>query len=319
MKVVFFGSSSFSVPTLTALADSARHRLVGVVAQPDRPSGRNRQIHAGVVHLAALDRGVPVMTPEKIGSDNAMAVLRQWNPSAIVVASYGQYIPTKVLSLPPLGVINVHPSLLPKYRGAAPMQWSIAMGETVSGITIFRVVKEMDAGDIILQEHYSIRDDETAVELSARFSGLGAALALRALDLMEEGKAPSIPQDHGQATYAPKIAKTDGAIDWSRPALDLHNRIRGFQPWPGGFFIHQGLMIKVWQTALETGTGAPGEILDTGGEGPLIMTGEGAIRLLELQPEGKKSMSGAAFLCGHKWAVGGILDRMDNHSRKDPA
>ena len=317
MRVVFFGSSQFSVPTLLALADNACHQLVGVAAQPDRPSGRNRRIQTGIVHETARNRNIPVITPEKIGSSEAMEVLRAWAPDAVVVASFGQYIPTRVLALPPKGVINVHPSLLPKYRGAAPMQWSIAKGETVSGVTIFRVVKEMDAGDIILQEQHPIDETETAVELSDRFSRIGATMALEALNRLEEGTAPSIPQDHEHATYAPKIARTDAAIDWTQPARVLRNRIRGFQPWPGGYFHHQGALYKVWRCGVEPGSGQPGEIVNLNGEGPLVMTAEDALRLVEIQPEGKKSMNGAAFLCGHKWSVGDILDAVDTNVRKD--
>ena len=317
MRVVFFGSSSFSLPSMTMLASSARHELVGVAAQPDRPSGRNRQIQRGVIHQAALDAGVPVITPERIGSPEAMAMLAAWRPDAIAVASFGQYIPTRVLALPPLGVINVHPSLLPRYRGAAPLQWSIACGETISGVTIFYVVKKMDAGNIILQEAHPILPGETAVELSARFSVIGASLMMQALDLMEEGRAPSIPQDEALATDAPKIAKTDGLIRWIDPAKNLHCRIRGFQPWPGAYMEHNGQVIKVWRAEIVEGQGAPGQILETKGAGPVVMTGEKALRLLELQPEGKKIMSGTAFLCGHPWSAGGILnDRVNPLGRE---
>lgn len=316
MRVAFFGSSPFSLPSMQALAASARHVLVGVAAQPDRPSGRNRQVQRGVIHQAALDAGVPVITPERIGDPEAMAVLAGWKPDAIAVASFGQYIPTRVLALPPRGVINVHPSLLPRYRGAAPLQWSIACGETVSGVTIFYVAQRMDAGNIILQEEHPIEPGETAAALSERFSVIGASLMLRALDLMEEGRAPSVPQDESRATYAPKIGKTDGRIDWSLPARVIQNRIRGFQPWPGACFMHGGQTIKVWRAEIVEGRGRPGEVLDVRGAGPVVMCGEGALRLLEVQPEGKKIMAGSAFLCGHSWKVGGILDA-SNSERKD--
>jgi methionyl-tRNA formyltransferase len=206
-----------------------------------------------------------------------------------------------------MGTVNVHPSLLPKYRGAAPLQWSIAKGETTSGVTIFYVVKEMDAGDIILQEARPIFPGENAVQLSGRFAAIGADLLLRALDAMEEGTAVATPQDSALATFAPKIAKADGLIDWRRPARELHDLIRGFQPWPGGYFHHAGLGIKVWRSEPEPGEGVPGQVLDASGSGPLVMTGEGALRLIELQPEGKKTMTGRAFLCGHPWKPGMAL------------
>jgi len=317
MRVVFFGSSDFSLPTLRKLAESKHHQLVGAVAQPDRPSGRNRQIQPGAVHQAALDLGIPIMLPEKIGQPDAVAKLKEWSPDVIVVASFGQYIPTRVLEIPFRGVINVHPSLLPKYRGAAPLQWSIAEGETISGVTIFYVVKKMDAGNIILQEAHPISPDENAVMLSERFSVIGAELAVRALDLIQDGSAPSVPQVEDMATYAPKISKADGQIDWKLPARSIHNRIRGFQPWPGCYFRHQNVTIKVIRSEVIPGSGKPGEVLHVGTAGPVIMTGEHALRLSELQPEGKKSMTGAAFLCGHSWAVGDILDAMHDSSRKD--
>lgn len=319
MRVVFFGSSSFSLPSLQALATSTRHQLVGVAAQPDRPSGRNRQIQRGVIHQAAVEAGVPVITPDKIGSPEAMASLTAWSPDAIAVASFGQYIPTRVLALPPRGVINVHPSLLPKYRGAAPLQWSIAHGETISGVTIFYVVKKMDAGNIILQERHPILAGETAEELSRRFSVIGASLMIRALDLMEEGRAPSIPQAEERATDAPKITKADGLIDWSEAAEVINHRIRGFQPWPGAYFEHNGQIIKVWRADVVEGQGVPGQMLDVKGDGPVVMTGRQALRLLELQPEGKKIMSGTAFLCGHSWSVGGIVNDRSDPSGKGNA
>ncbi|HMO51115.1 MAG TPA: methionyl-tRNA formyltransferase [Kiritimatiellia bacterium] len=304
MNLVFFGSSSFSLPAFLALASAAQHRLVGVAAQPDRPSGRNRRIQPGIIHQAALDHGIPIILPEKIGAEDAMATLRAWAPDAIAVASYGQYIPTRVLNLPPHGAVNVHPSLLPKYRGAAPLQWSIARGETLSGVTIFRVVKDMDAGDILAQEQHAIEPDETATQLSDRFSRIGADMLLKVLDQLEGGTALATPQDHAAATYAPKIEKHDGLLDWQKPAIDLHNRIRGFQPWPGCYFHHEGRPIKVWRSRPEPGGGEPGAVVDTAGPGPLIMTGDQALRLLELQPEGKKPMPGDAFLRGIRWTCG---------------
>jgi len=319
MRVVFFGSSRFSLAPLHALARSSAFKLVGVVAQPDRPSGRNRQVRMGLVHEAARGLGIPVMTPEKIGSPEAVQMLEVWQPDAIVVASFGQYIPTKVLSLPRLGVINVHPSLLPKYRGAAPLQWSVANGETLSGVTIFFVVKKMDSGNIILQEEHPIGADENAEELSERYSEIGARMALEALSFMASGQAPSRPQDDLLATFAPKISKDEGWINWQKTAFDIHNRIRGFRPWPGNYFIQEGSVIKVWKSRVEDGHGVPGLILEVGKDGPLIMTGSGAIRLLELQPEGKKSMSGSAFLCGHKWTAGGILNVASKPDGKDVA
>jgi len=307
MNIVFFGSSSFSLPSLRALASSSNHRLVGVTAQPDRPSGRNRKIVPGVIHQAALDLGVPVITPEKIGAPESVETLRAWHPDVIAVASYGQYIPTSVLSLPRLGTVNVHPSLLPKYRGAAPLQWSIACGERISGVTIFKVVKQMDAGDILIQEEHPVWPAENAVDLSERFAVIGSMLLLRALDLLASGRAEPRPQDHVLATFAPKLSKADAVIDWTRTAHDLNNRIRGFQPWPGASFTMGAEMIKVWKARVVEGRGQPGQVLSAGGEGPVVATGEGALQLLFLQPESKKVMSGRDFLNGRPMPAGSRL------------
>ena len=304
MNIVFFGSSPFSLPVFHALAASTRHRLVGVAAQPDRPSGRHRKITPGIIHQAALDQKIPIILPEKIGEPSALEQLRAWQPDLIAVASYGQYIPSPVLHLPRHGALNVHPSLLPKYRGAAPLQWSIARGETVSGVTIFKVVKEMDAGDIVLQQTSPIAPHENAIALSERFSRLGAELLLEALDLIDAARANLVPQNHAAATYAPKINKIDGQLDWRKSACELHNRIRGFQPWPCGYFFHDGAMTKVWGSEVVDAAGEPGELIDTAGAGPLIATTQGALRLLELQPEGKRKMSGRDFLNGQKWTNG---------------
>jgi methionyl-tRNA formyltransferase len=307
VNVVFFGSSSFSVAPLRALAAARGHELVGVVAQPDRPRGRNRRVEPGPVVAEAGRLGIPLMTPERIGSVEARATLAAWGPEVVIVASYGQYIPTTVLAIPPRGTVNIHPSLLPKYRGAAPLQWSIARGETVSGVTLFRVVKEMDAGDILLQEEHAILPGETAEELSARFSVIGARMAVACLDGLAAGGLAARPQDHAAATLAPKITLADAALDWTRPAAELAGRIRGFQPWPGCYFVADGRRIKVWRAAVEPGSGAPGTLLGVRPPGPLVACGSGALRLLALQPEGKKTMDGAAFLCGQRWVEGGIL------------
>ncbi len=296
------------MPSLLALAGSDRHQLVGVATQPDRPSGRNRQVRPGLVHEAARQRGIPVMQPEKIGSPEALEILRTWSPDVIAVASYGQYIPGVVLKMPPQGVLNVHPSLLPAYRGAAPLQWSIARGETVSGVTLFFVEKEMDAGPILLQARHAIEPGESAADLSERFSRIGAGLLLESLDLIATGHAQPVPQQHAHATYAPKIEKGDGLIDWTKPASEIHNMIRGFQPWPGGHFVSHGKIIKVWKSALVEGVrGVPGTVASVPGDGPVIITGAGGLQLIELQPEGGKRMNGKAFLCGHAWKPGTLL------------
>ena len=304
MKVVFMGSSLFSLPALEALAGSDDVELVGGVTQPDRPQGRNRKVVPGVVRARAEELGIPVHAPEKIGSGDSVARLAEWGPELMVVASYGQYLPSRVLALPRLETINIHPSMLPKYRGAAPMQRALADGNGETGVTIFYIAKEMDAGDMIIQEPYPIDPEDNGVTLEAKLSTFGAELMMRAVGMIRAGLAPRTPQDHAAATYAPKIEKEEGRIDWGMPAWSIQHRVRGFQPWPGCFTLFRGRLLKVWKATVVEGAGRPGELLAGGGDGVVVATGNGALRLDDVQPEGKPRLDGAAFARGARLQAG---------------
>lgn len=312
MRIVFMGSGEVGCPALRALAGGAGgDQLVGVVTQPDRPAGRGRKPEPCPVGRIAKEIGAPVLTPERVREATAMAAIAAWRPDVIVVAAYGQFLPRALLDLPPRGAINIHPSLLPRYRGAAPIQWAIANGERVTGVSIIFLTEHMDAGDIIFSEPLEIRDDDTAVTLTPRLAELGARLLLRALDALRTGAPPRTPQDESLATFAPKLKKEDGRIDWRRPAVEIRNRIRGFQPWPGAFFEwpRRGLTVRVLSAAAEADVGgnAPGQVIAAGGGGLCVATGAGAVRLLELQPEGRRAMPAAAFCAGYKPEIGEVF------------
>src|SRR5580658_9338540 len=232
MRVVFLGTPSFAVPTLEALV-AARHDVICVVTQPDRPCGRGRQLAASPVKDAALRSGLTVYQPERIRRPDAIAVLAGLRPDAMVVVGYGQIIPQPAIDIPPYGIINVHASLLPKYRGAGPVQWAIANGETRSGVTTMRIDAGLDTGDMLLKTETEIAPEETAVELGARLATMGAGLLIETLADIDT----IVPQeqDSAQATYAPLLKKEDGLVDWRQPAQAIHNRVRGFQPWPGAY------------------------------------------------------------------------------------
>lgn len=310
IRILFMGSDEVACPALDRLLASDDVHVVSVVTQPDRPKGRHQQISACPAKQHAEAHGVPVLTPERIGAPDAVHELAALRPDLIVVAAYGQYIKPAILELPPLGAINIHPSLLPKYRGASPIQWAIANGDVETGVTILHVAKEMDAGDIILQERMPIGPDDTAATMIPRLSELGATLLMRAIADLQAGRAARIPQDPAGVTEVYKLDKEDGWIDWTLPAEAIRNRIRGFQPWPVCYTLSGGKRIKVWRAAVEetSSVAGPGIVIDCGKEGPLIATGEGALRLLAVQPEGKKTMDGGAYLCGNAMKVGEQLE-----------
>lgn len=303
MRIVFMGSAEFACPTVEALLAS-RHELVCCVTQADRPRGRHLAVTACPVKIMAAGRGFPVMTPERVADSGVLSELDSYSPDIIVVAAYGQYLPGRLLSLPRVACVNIHPSLLPKYRGAAPIQWAVAGGDTVTGVTILHVAKKMDAGDIILQEIHPIDPDETAASLERKLAKFGAELLLRALGLLESGAASRTPQDEARATWARKLVKEDGRLDWSKPAEILRHHVRGFHPWPGSFTEVDGKRLKILRTRVEEGRGRAGEVLSMAEEGPLIACGESALRLLDVQPEGRPAMSGRSYAQGVAWDVG---------------
>ncbi|MFH0953458.1 MAG: methionyl-tRNA formyltransferase [Verrucomicrobiota bacterium] len=310
MRVLFMGSGPLACPALRVLLERSADLVVAVVTQPDRPSGRHQRVQPCPVRKFVENRNVPVLAPEDVNDPAVVRQLKAFEPEVLVVADFGQFLKPGVLALPSKTSINIHPSLLPKYRGAAPIQWAIANGEVETGVTILHVTEKMDAGDIILQEKAPIRDQDTATSLEPLLAELGATLLVRALDEIRAGGAPRLPQDESKVTFAPKLEKEDGRINWSQPAETIRNRIRGFQPWPGCFCkvpTQVRPYLKVLQARVEEGKGKRGTVLECGEEGPLVACGQKALRLLLVQPEGKKPMLGGAYLRGHKLAAGEML------------
>lgn len=308
MRIVYMGTPRFAVPALARLLATPRFEVAAVVTQPDRPRGRSLQMQPCPVKELAVQHGRAVLTPDKIGE--AESELRALHPDVIAVAAYGQFIPRAIRELPRLGCINIHPSLLPRYRGAAPMQWAIANGDAVSGVTIMHVAKTMDAGDIILQREYPILPEESAAELEPRFAEIGAGMLVEAIDLLAAGNAPRIPQNESMVTLARKLSKDDARIDWVQPAAVLGHRIRGYQPWPGAVCEAPkgaGRMLKILRAVVVDGRGEPGTLLDAGRDGPLVACGEQALRLITVQPENGGAMAATAWLNGSRLKPGDQL------------
>ncbi len=307
MKLVFCGTPMFAVPCLERLV-AAGHEVMLVVTQPDRPQGRGMTMTAPPVKQAAMKLGLPVVQPEKIRTNaEFQKQLTALKPEAIIVVGYGRIIPPWMLQLPLLGNINVHGSLLPKYRGAAPIQWAIANGETITGVTTMRINEGLDTGDMLLQREMEILPDDTAVTVAPRMALIGAELLVETLDGLEKARIHPVPQDNKQATLAPILKKEDGFIDFSRTAREIHNRLRGFQPWPGAFTQYRGKTLKI--VAAEPASAnlevAPGEMYLHDGDQLLVGCAGGTLLgLLQLQPEGKKAMAARDFISGYRPASG---------------
>jgi methionyl-tRNA formyltransferase len=308
MRVVFMGSAHLACPAVEALLGSKVHELAAVVTQPDRPRGRNLRTGACPVKELAVARGIPALAPERIADAAAVEALLSFAPDLIAVAAYGQFIPRAVRELPPRGIVNIHPSLLPKYRGAAPIPWAIANGDRVTGVSIIDVSARMDAGDILLQESCPILDEDSTATLEPRLAAMGAAMLMRAIDLLGEGRAERRPQDEALATHARKLEKADGRIDWSLDATTLHRRIRAFHPWPGCCCEAAGRSLKIIRARVESIEGSPpGVMIESSDEGPAIACGRDALRLLDVQPEGRNVMSGAAYVRGARPVPGTVF------------
>lgn len=306
MKLVFCGTPQFAVPSLEKLVENGFDiRLV--VTQPDRPQGRGMELAAPPVKQTALQLGLPVIQPDKIKkNEEFQRQLREIAPAAIIVVGYGRIVPPWMLQLAPLGNINVHGSLLPKYRGAAPIQWAIANGERVTGITTMRLDEGLDTGDILFQQELQILPEDTAVTLAPRLAEIGAALLVKTLHGLQQGTVVPVPQDHARATLAPILKKEDGLIDFSRTAMEVHNRLRGFQPWPGAYTLFRGKNLKVIaaQPVNDSDSLAAGE-LGAGSDRLLVGCGAGTVlQLLQVQPEGKKALSAREFINGYRPASG---------------
>lgn len=306
MKLVFCGTPLFAVPSLERLA-AAGFNLQLVVTQPDRPQGRGMELTAPPVKHSALKLGLPVLQPEKIRkNEDFQAQLTALRPDAIIVVGYGRIIPPWMLTLPPYGNINVHASLLPKYRGAAPIQWAIANGETTTGVTTMLLNEGLDTGDTLLQKQLAIRDDDTSLTLAPRLAELGAELLTDTLRGLKEERILPVQQNHAQATLAPILKKEDGLVDFNRTAQQVHNRLRGFQPWPGAYTPFRGKTLKFLSAQVEDTLSnlAPGE-LRVGDEKLFVGCGQRTVlQLLQVQPEGKKPINAREFINGYRPAAG---------------
>lgn len=308
MKLIFMGSAAFAVPSLEA-AVASDHRVLEVVTQPDRPAGRGMHLTACPVAEAACRHGLPLFQPKGVKRPEVIDHLRALAPDLIVVVAYGRILPQELLEIPPLGCINVHASLLPKYRGAAPIAWAIVHGEKETGVTTQRIALELDAGDLLLSARTTIGEAETAGELHDRLAPMGAELLLRTIEGIERGTIHPSPQDPARVSHAPIIQKEDGRIDWSLPARAIMNRVRGFTPWPGTFTSLEGRQLKVIRAAPadRPPSAPPGSVVE-GGAHFAVACGEGVLYLLEVQLEGKRRISAADFLRGHKVPTGTILE-----------
>ena len=306
MRIVFMGTPDFAVPSLEALV-KAGHEVAGVFSQPDKPVGRHQnKLQPPPVKVCAQSHGIPVCQPATLRDGEALALLKELAPELIVVAAYGKVLPDEILALPPKGCINVHSSLLPKYRGAAPINWAVVNGDAETGVTIMDMAHELDAGDIIAQARTPIGPDELVGEVHDRLAALGGQLLAQVVEEIARGTAVRTPQDPALVTYAPMLSRALSPIDWSQSARSIHNKIRGLNPWPAtSTDIFGGEAVKVFRSQVteKTAQGAPGTILGGGNGGIEVLCGDGAVlRLLELQAPGARRMSAGDYLRGHPLA-----------------
>jgi methionyl-tRNA formyltransferase len=306
LRLIFLGTPAFAVPTLER-AVGAGHNVIEVVTQPDRPRGRGQELAPSPVKQSAQKLGIPIYQPERIRRPEAVEHLRALDADAMVVVGYGQIIPQSVIDLAPHGIINVHASLLPKYRGAGPIQWAIIHGETRTGVTTMRIDAGLDTGDTLLKTETEIGPDENAIDLGRRLAEMGADLLVGTLAGIEAGTIVPEKQDPTQATYAPLLKKEDGQIDWIQPASAIHNRVRGLQPWPGAYTSFRGGTLHVWKVGQASwpAQATPGTVITT--KPPIIACGSGALELFEVQLEGRKRISGAEFVNGQRLSENEIL------------
>lgn len=306
LDLVFCGTPAFAVPTLEKLA-AAGHRIPLVITQPDKPRGRGLELTASPVKQSAVKLGIPVIQPERIkNNEEFRGQLSAIHPNAIVVVGYGRIIPQWMIALPALGNINLHASLLPKYRGAAPMQWAIANGETITGVTTMKIDAGLDTGDILLQREVAIGVEDTAEILAPRLASIGADLVVETLDSLRDGTIRPQPQDESQATLAPLLTKEDGLIDFSRSAAEIYNRLRGFQPWPGAYSFFRGKKLQVHSARPSRGDlQFPRASLIASGDQLFVACGHAsALEIRELQIEGKKRMPARDFIHGYHPGAG---------------
>jgi len=305
-RIVFMGTPGFACPSLAALLGGA-DPVVGVVCQPDRPSGRGLVVTAPPVKEVALQHDVPVLQPARVRDPAFVEALRALAPDLVVVAAYGRILPRAVLDLPPHGCINVHASILPRHRGAAPIQHAILAGDVDTGITIMVMSEEMDAGDVLLVRRTPIAPDDTAGTLGERLAGLGADALVEAIQGLHAGRLRPSPQPSEGVTFAPRIEREQARLDWTRPARELERAVRAFAPEPSAFTSLRGAILKVFRATVRPGAGPPGTVLEASPRGLVVATGDGALALLEVQLQGRRRMPVDAFLAGHPVAPGTCL------------
>lgn len=307
MRVIFMGTPDFAVPTLRALVE-AGHDVTAVVTQPDRPKGRGKKEMPPPVKETAQELKIPVFQPARIKDPDFIELLRGMSPEVIVVIAFGRILPPDILSLPRYGCINVHASLLPKYRGAAPIHWVVINGEKETGVTTMYMDEGLDTGDMILREAVPIGEEDTVGAVHDRMAVLGARLLAKTLDLVGQGRAPRVPQA-GDSSYAPMLKTEDELIRWDKPARDIYNRIRGMNPWPGARTTLSGRVLKIWRAAVEEeGTASePGQVIAGGRAGLVVDTGSGRLRITELQLQGARRLNAGDFLRGTPVPEGTVL------------
>jgi methionyl-tRNA formyltransferase len=306
LRVAFFGTPAFAVPTLDALLAS-RHQVVGVVTRPDRPRGRGHVTSDAPVKARALAAGTPVLQPDRLRDPVFTDAFGALGADLAIVAAYGKILPESLIATPRLGMINVHASLLPRYRGAAPVHRAVIAGERETGVTIMRVVKALDAGPMLAKARRAIGADETSDAVEADLARLGASLLVEVVDGLAVGRAEEVPQDEAAATYAARLTREDGHVDWTAPAARVHNLIRGLHPWPHASSVLDGKRLILLESRLGVGPappGAPGVVLESEGDRFVVAAGAGAVRLLRVQPEGKRPLSAREFLAGHRVPAG---------------
>lgn len=310
MKLVFAGTPDFAVAPLRALA-AAGHEIVAVYTQPDRPAGRGRKLLASPVKQCALELGLPVQQPEKLDPE-ASETLRRFDPQVMVVVAYGLLLPEPVLAIPKHGCLNIHASLLPRWRGAAPIQRAIEAGDAETGVTIMQMDKGLDTGPMLLLRRTPIGEHDTGGTVHDRLAELGAEAIVEALAALEAGTLEALPQDNRHATYARKLNKAEARIDWSRPAIELHRQVRAFNPWPVAHCRHGEAVLRIWEVGSpgehDSTDAAPGTVLGADEHGLRVQTGQGALNITRLQPPGGKTMNARDFLNGHPLKPGERLD-----------
>ena len=304
MRVLFMGTPEFAVPTLEALIKE--HEVLGVFTQPDKPKGRGKSVAFPPVKEKAMEHGIPVFQPVKVREAAVVEQIAAMKPDAIVVVAFGQILPESILNIPIYGCINVHASLLPRYRGAAPMQWAIIDGEKETGITTMYMAKGLDTGDMILKEKITVDPKETGETLHDKLSVLGGPLILETLRQIEAGTAPRIPQEDAQSCYAQMLTKELGCIDWKKEAAAIERLIRGLNSWPSAYTIWKGKTLKIWDSEVVSYVGeeVPGTVIARDKKSFTVKCGEGALKILEVQLQGKKRMTAQSFLVGNQVETG---------------